>query len=174
MAGYVPVELAYKVIEPVGGTSDKPPIIFLHGVTDSKEYWGDVPQSIANATRRKVYLLDARNHGDSEWSDEFTFDLVSDDLVHFMDKMNIPKGILIGHSMGGLNVIRTSLKKPEKVLMTIVEDMYVRKLSKEVLDEVVDYAVLFQEANEQMPYNLDKDGAQKFIKEYLLSRLPKL
>ncbi|XP_035228864.1 protein ABHD11-like [Stegodyphus dumicola] len=53
MAGCVPVELAYKVIEPLGAATDKAPIIFLHGVGDSKEYWADVSQIVANSTRRK-------------------------------------------------------------------------------------------------------------------------
>ncbi|XP_035205434.1 protein ABHD11-like [Stegodyphus dumicola] len=173
MASYIPVRLAYNVIEPVGGITGKSPIIFLHGVTESKEYWADVPQVVANATRRKVYVLDARNHWDSDWSNEFTFDLNSDDLVDFMDKMNIPKAILIGHSMGGMSAIRTSLKKPEKVEMAIVKDMYVRKLPKNVLNELVDYTILLQEAVDHMPYNLDKEAAQKFIQNYLISRLPK-
>ncbi|KFM70267.1 Abhydrolase domain-containing protein 11, partial [Stegodyphus mimosarum] len=100
MSSYVPVKLAYKTVEPTSGTGDKSPIIFLHGCTASSDYWGDIPQTLANETKRKVYLLDARNHGDSEWSDVFNFDVNFNDLAYFMDTMNISKAVLLGHSMG--------------------------------------------------------------------------
>ncbi|GFY44635.1 hypothetical protein TNIN_198421 [Trichonephila inaurata madagascariensis] len=53
MASYTPVELAFSSIEPDGCAKDKAPVLFLHGVTSSKEYWYDIPQTVANATKRK-------------------------------------------------------------------------------------------------------------------------
>ncbi|KFM70266.1 Abhydrolase domain-containing protein 11, partial [Stegodyphus mimosarum] len=172
MSNYTPVRLAYKTVEPVGGAEDKPPVIFLHGLTASTDYWFDIPRIIANETKRKIYLLDARNHGDSEWSDEFNFDINSADLVHFMDTMNIPKAVLLGHSMGGITAIRTALKKKERVEMIIVEDMSVRKVPKAMSDMIITSMTLAQQAVEQMPTDIDENGAKKFIFDYLFDHLP--
>ncbi|KFM70269.1 Abhydrolase domain-containing protein 11, partial [Stegodyphus mimosarum] len=172
MTSYVPVRLAYKTVEPATGAGDKSPIIFLHACTLSSDCWGDIPQTLANETKRKVYLLDARNHGDSEWSDVFNFDVNSNDLVHFMDTMNIPKAVLLGYSMGGITAIKTALKNKERVEMIIVEDMTARKLSKSIMDVVVKYVSHAQQAIEQMPADVDENGAKKFILEYLSNHLP--
>lgn len=59
----------------------------------------------------QVYAVDARNHGDSEWRDYFTFDCNVDDLLHFMDSMKIPTAAIVGHSMGGIIGIKTALRK---------------------------------------------------------------
>ncbi|GBM81374.1 hypothetical protein AVEN_172007-1 [Araneus ventricosus] len=102
---------AYNLVEPDGGATDKPPVIILHGVTASKEYWYDIPKTVANATKRKVYAVDARNHGESPWSEVFDFgDCNVVDLLHFMDTIKAPKAILIGHSMGGITIIKTAIK----------------------------------------------------------------
>ncbi|XP_035211575.1 protein ABHD11-like [Stegodyphus dumicola] len=172
MTNYTPVRLAYKTVEPVSGAEDKAPIIFLHGLTASTDYWFDSPRIIANETKRKIYLLDARNHGDSEWSDEFDFDMNSNDLMHFMDTMNIPKAVLLGHSMGGITAMSTALKKKERVEMIIVEDMSVRKVPKAMLDIITTSITLAQEAAEKMLTDVDENGAKKFIFEYILDHLP--
>ncbi|XP_035211574.1 protein ABHD11-like [Stegodyphus dumicola] len=172
MSNYTPVRLAYKTVEPVSGAEYKAPIIFLHGLTASADYWFDISRTIANETKRKIYLLDARNHGDSEWSDEFDFDINSYDLMHFMDTMNIHKAVLLGHSMGGITAIRTALRKKERVEMIIVEDMSVRKVPKAMSDIITTSITLAQEAAEQMPTDVDENGAKKFIFEYILDHLP--
>ncbi|XP_035211580.1 protein ABHD11-like, partial [Stegodyphus dumicola] len=172
MSNYVPVRLAYKTVEPVSGAGDKPPIIFLHALTASSDCWLDIPQTIANATKRKIYLLDARNHGDSEWSDEFNLDINSIDLVHFMDTLNIPKAVLLGHSMGGITAIRTALVEKERVEMIIVEDMTVRKFPKAVMEMMPKSLTLIQQATEQIPTDVDEKGAKKFIFDYLYNQLP--
>ncbi|GFT00400.1 hypothetical protein NPIL_145951 [Nephila pilipes] len=110
MTSYTPVKLAFNTVEPDGCEKDKAPIIFLHGITASKEYWNEIPKNLANATKRKVYAIDSRNHGDSEWSEVFNFDCNVDDFLHFMDQIGVSKAILIGHSMGGITALKTALR----------------------------------------------------------------
>jgi len=127
-AKFVPVNIAYKSFDPAHEIDESlSPVIFLHGITSSKESWDDVPQVIADGAKRKVYALDARNHGDSDHTDVFNFDLNVDDLFHFMDEMNIPKAVLVGHSMGGLTATNAALRKPERIEMIFSEDMFVKK-----------------------------------------------
>ncbi|PRD28001.1 UNVERIFIED_CONTAM: abhd11 [Trichonephila clavipes] len=107
---YVPVKLAYNVVEPDEYDREKAPVIFLHGVTASKENWHAIPGHISSITQRKVYVLDARNHGDSPWSEVSHFACNIEDLLHFMDTHNVPKAILVGHSMGGVTAMKVAIR----------------------------------------------------------------
>ncbi|GIX73759.1 protein ABHD11 [Caerostris extrusa] len=72
------MKLAYEVILPPEGAQKQSlaPIIFLHGRLDSKKTWKKMAPVIAKKTGREVYLIDARNHGDSPWSDEMNIDVL--------------------------------------------------------------------------------------------------
>ncbi|CAL1278455.1 unnamed protein product [Larinioides sclopetarius] len=172
MAKIEPVALVYNLVEPDEGTADKPPVIFLHGLTASKEYWYDIPKTIANATKRKVYAVDSRNHGESPWSDVFNFDCNVDDLLHFMDTIKAPKAILIGHSMGGITSIKTALKAPERVEKAVIEDMGVRKVDSQVAEAIYKKIGLARKAVEIMPTGLDEKSARFFIIDFILNALP--
>nr|XP_042906243.1 protein ABHD11-like isoform X3 [Parasteatoda tepidariorum] len=110
MASCKPVTLAFKVFEASQDVERKNPIILLHGLGGCKEHWDDIPQKVAEATHRRVYAVDARNHGDSEMSDEFNFDLNAVDLIHFIEQIAAEKVTIVGHSMGGITSMKTALK----------------------------------------------------------------
>ncbi|GFY45113.1 ethanol acetyltransferase 1 [Trichonephila inaurata madagascariensis] len=173
MTKYTPVKLAFSTVEPDGCETDKAPIVLLHGITASKEYWNEIPQNIANATKRKVYAIDARNHGDSEWSDVFDFDCNVDDFLHFMDQNGISKAILIGHSMGGITAYKTALAAPERVEKLVVEDMSPKKPPKQILDLVYLYATLAQLALQQVPVGSDEETARNVVIDFIEKSLPK-
>ncbi|GFU22816.1 hypothetical protein NPIL_120731 [Nephila pilipes] len=56
---FAPVKLAFRTVVPDGCDETKAPIIFIHGLTASKEYWMDIPEIVANATKRKVSAYNA-------------------------------------------------------------------------------------------------------------------
>ncbi|KAF8768168.1 protein ABHD11-like [Argiope bruennichi] len=172
MTKYEPVPLVYNLVEPDGGATDKPPVIILHGLTASKEYWYDIPKTVANATKRKVYVLDSRNHGDSPWSDVFNFDCNVDDLLHFMDTIKTPKAILIGHSMGGITSIKTALRAPERVEKAVIEDMTVSKVNAQIIEMIYNKIGLARKALEVMPTGLDEKSARLFIIDFIIEALP--
>ncbi|GBN40699.1 hypothetical protein AVEN_182431-1, partial [Araneus ventricosus] len=117
-----------------------------------------------------AYNLDARNHGDSEWSDEFDFDLNAEDLLHFIDEKNFPKVVIIGHSMGGLTGIKAALKEPERIEMLFVEEKFVKKVPQAFMDEALSYMNVWREAEKFIPPGVDKEGADNFITEYVLRK----
>ncbi|CAL1278453.1 unnamed protein product [Larinioides sclopetarius] len=172
MAKIEPVALVYNLVEPDGGTADKPPVIFLHGLTASKEYWYDIPETVANATKRKVYVVDSRNHGESPWSDVFDFDCNVDDLLHFMDTIKAPKAILIGHSMGGITIIKTALKARGRVEKAVIEDMTACKVNSQITEAIYNKICLARKAVEVMPTGLDEKSARFFIINFILNALP--
>ncbi|CAL1300747.1 unnamed protein product [Larinioides sclopetarius] len=164
---HVPVRLAYNSYEPechdwcLSPYRRCSPIIFLHGLTSCKETWGNIPQIFANELKRKAYTLDARNHGDSGWSDIFTTDDLVNDLLFFMDAVNADRAILIGHSMGGTVAIQMALEAPERVEMIIVEEMFVSQPP----DILLEIPLLYVRRADDME-------AVRFIMDYVNKGLP--
>ncbi|XP_035231249.1 protein ABHD11-like isoform X4 [Stegodyphus dumicola] len=103
------VDLSYSVFMPDNKLSSSIPAIILHGLLGSKQNWRSLGKAIAVRSSRKVYALDARNHGDSPHSYEFNYELMSADVKHFMNSQAISSAILIGHSMGGRTAMHLAL-----------------------------------------------------------------
>lgn len=96
-------------------------IIILHGLYGASDNWLSVSRELENDFR--IILADQRNHGKSPHSEEHTYQAMADDLNRLMEKLDIQKAILIGHSMGGKTVMRFCLEHPEKVEKMIVVDI---------------------------------------------------
>ena len=47
----------------------------------------------------RVIGLDARGHGGSEWTRDYSFELMRDDVVRFMEQLGVLAAIIIGHAM---------------------------------------------------------------------------
>ncbi|GFS89613.1 probable alcohol acetyltransferase [Nephila pilipes] len=173
MCSYTPARLAYQIFEAKEGADYKlAPVILQHGVIASKETWGDIPQVLADKSKRKVYTVDNRNHGDSEWSDSFAFHELSEDLLLFLKSRGIPKCVFIGHSMGGASGIRAALKKPHMFEMVFIEDSYVRSPSQRTFDFIKEFIKLTEEIVAEIPHHFSDDDAHKFIKERMEQRMP--
>ena len=71
----------------------------------------------------QVYLLDARNHGNSPRAPEMSYESMSEDAVMFMKEHGDKSWTLIGHSMGGKTAMVTSLNYPHLVDRLVVVDI---------------------------------------------------
>lgn len=85
------------------------PIVVLHGVFGSSDNLYTASKAIAE-TGFAVYTLDARNHGQSPRNEEFSYELMADDLNQFLEEQNLQSPILMGHSMGGKVVMQYAMK----------------------------------------------------------------
>lgn len=89
-------------------------IVFIHGLSDSLDYWRRL--SLMLSDEYKVLIYDLRGHGESDLgNEEFSMDLLSDDLYNLFLKLNIKKASLIGLSLGGNIALTFTLKHPELV-----------------------------------------------------------
>lgn len=98
------------------------PILILHGVFGSSDNWFSMSKMIAEKGYA-VYALDARNHGQSPRSEDFSYELMADDLNEFIDDNQLEKPIIIGHSMGGKTVMHFAMKYPDKYSKLIIVDI---------------------------------------------------
>ncbi len=100
------------------------PLVILHGLFGSSDNWQTLGKQFAEDFT--VYLVDLRNHGHSPQSEEFTYELMAEDLKKFFDDHGIKEATVIGHSMGGKTAMRFAQLYSEKVEKLIVVDMGVK------------------------------------------------
>ncbi len=98
------------------------PIIILHGLLGSLDNWQTIGKHVSE-NGLLVFIVDQRNHGRSPHSDQFNYDLLSNDLFDFFEQHQIKKAHLLGHSMGGKVAMNFALKHADKVEKMIVVDI---------------------------------------------------
>lgn len=99
-----------------------PDLIILHGFLGMSDNWKTLGTRFAESGFR-VHLVDQRNHGRSFWSDRFSYALMTEDLVRYMDHNQIGSAFLLGHSMGGKTAMTTACAYPERVSRLVVADI---------------------------------------------------
>jgi len=97
------------------------PIVILHGLFGSSDNWQTLGKKFAE--NFEVYLVDQRNHGHSPKSNEFNYQLLSDDLYKLITDLELENIILIGHSMGGKTVMHFAQQHPTFIEKLIVVDI---------------------------------------------------
>jgi 3-oxoadipate enol-lactonase len=118
------------------------PIICLHGFPFDKTMWQEQMDFLKSSYR--IIACDIRGFGKS--TDEETplsIDLFSEDLIAFMDKINVDKAIICGLSMGGFIALNAMKKFPERFDALILcdtqcmADTYeLKKKRSEIIDEI--------------------------------------
>jgi pimeloyl-ACP methyl ester carboxylesterase len=85
----------------VGGDPNAPAVILLHGGGQTRHSWHGAMHELA---RRGYHVinLDARGHGESQWSEdgEYTLEVMAEDLTRVIATLS-SKPALVGASMGG-------------------------------------------------------------------------
>lgn len=98
------------------------PFIILHGFLGMSDNWKTLGSQYAEHGFQ-VHLVDQRNHGKSFHSSEFNYDLLSDDVINYMDHHHIDSAFVLGHSMGGKTAMQLATSHPERVTKLIVADI---------------------------------------------------
>ena len=96
-------------------------LIVLHGLFGSLDNWMTFAKHMSEYF--SVFLLDARNHGQSFHDDEFTYECMAKDVKDFMEQQQIKEAIILGHSMGGKTAMQLAFNYPYFVKKLIVADI---------------------------------------------------
>ncbi len=103
------------------GTSQKPPVVLIHGFPFSMEMWN--PQIELLKSDYRVIAYDVRGHGNSDDGDgQYTVEFFVDDLIALLDYLKIAKATLCGLSMGGYIALRAMERNPERVASLVLCD----------------------------------------------------
>ena len=122
------------------GGEGRPPMLLVHGGAAHARWWDFVAPALTG--RFHVMALDQRGHGDSEWARPAAYSPIdyANDIARFVAHVaaNAEKPIVVGHSMGGMNVLAFARRHPYSargamaidvaVTSTRGRDRYLRRL----------------------------------------------
>ncbi|MCZ8229082.1 alpha/beta fold hydrolase [Flavobacterium sp.] len=98
------------------------PLLILHGFLGMSDNWKTLGVQFA-AKGFEVHLLDLRNHGRSFHSDDFSYELMVQDVYDYCKANNLTNIDSIGHSMGGKVTMLLATTYPDLIQKLIVADI---------------------------------------------------
>ena len=144
------------------------PLVILHGLFGYSDNWQSHAKKLADYYQ--VILVDQRNHGHSDWSEEFTYDLLAEDLKELFDELKLEEVILLGHSMGGKTAMNFAQKYPDYLEKLIVVDIGVKTYPAhhdQILAglHAIDLEVIHSrsKAEEAMAKHIESNGVRQFL-----------
>ena len=109
------VDLAYQEF------GEGEPVVILHGLFGSGTNWRTPARRLR--ARHRVLLVDLRNHGRSPHARDMSYAVLAGDVLALLDRCNLSRATLIGHSMGGKTAMRLALQAPQRVSCICVVDI---------------------------------------------------
>lgn len=124
------IEIAFSV-EGKGRTA----LVFVHGWCFDQSYWKN--QVPAFAKKFTVVTVDLGGHGESGIGrKDWTVEAFGKDVAAVVEKLDLDRVILIGHSMGGAVIVETARLIPDRVAALVGVDTY-QDLEREIPDAAV-------------------------------------
>ncbi len=144
------------------------PLMILHGLFGFSDNWQTHAKKLAEYYR--VILVDLRNHGRSDWSEEFSYEIMADDVLELCDDLGLEDLILVGHSMGGKVAMQVARKREELLEKLVIVDMGIKGYPmhhdhiiagmKSVTLETISAR---REAEKQLEPYIDSEGIRQFL-----------
>lgn len=97
-----------------------PPLLFLHGLGGTRSSWN--PQLAYFATTRRCIAWDMPGYGDSTCPAALTYAYIADRLVELLDHLHIDRADMVGLSFGGMHILHTALRHPDRVGAIVLAD----------------------------------------------------
>jgi len=168
----------YKHHVEIHGKQDGEWLILIHGAGGSTRSW--YKQISAFAEHFKVLVYDLRGHGktaalNDHDENEYSFQLITQDLIQIMDKYSIRSAHLCGCSLGTVIMQELAITAPERIrsmvmsgavvkfhgwswfLYLITKYLLIHLLPKDMLYPLMAYVF--------MPFRLAKSSRRLFIRE---------
>ena len=144
------------------------PLMILHGLFGFSDNWQTHAKKLAEYYR--VILVDLRNHGRSDWSDEFSYEIMADDVLELCDDLGLEDLILVGHSMGGKVAMNVAEKREELLEKLIIVDMGIKSYPMHhdhivagIKSVTLDTIKARREAELQLGAHIESDGIKQFL-----------
>ncbi|WP_185855514.1 alpha/beta fold hydrolase [Blattabacterium cuenoti] len=101
------------------------PVLVLHGLFGNGDNWNFFARKYSNYYQ--IHLLDIRNHGKSPFSEKMSLDIMSEDILNYINYYKLQNPILLGHSIGGKIIMKFSVKFPyipKKIIVVDISPIY--------------------------------------------------
>jgi esterase len=148
------------------------PLIILHGLFGSSDNWFSLAKVFAE--HFTVYLVDQRNHGQSPQSDDFDYQLLTEDLAQFIHDHHLDKPDIIGHSMGGKTAMNFAVKYPDQIGKLIVVDIAPKQYPvhhDHILDGLHDIDLNTLTSRKEADTLLSRQVPEADVRQFLLKNL---
>ncbi|XP_072652287.1 bifunctional epoxide hydrolase 2 [Canis lupus baileyi] len=145
-----------------------PAVCLCHGFPESWFSWRYQIPALAQAGFR-VLALDMKGYGESSSPpeiEEYSMEVLCQEMVTFLDKLGIPQAVFIGHDWGGMLVWNMALFYPERVRAVaslntpfVPANPNVSTMEKIKANPIFDYQLYFQEpgvAEAELEQNLSR------------------
>lgn len=100
---------------------NKPALVLAHGFSDDGLCWTPVAQALE--ADYDVIMVDARNHGQSDSSNQsYAHTTQADDLAGVIAALGLTRPLVLGHSMGAATALALAGTHPESVGAILLED----------------------------------------------------
>jgi pimeloyl-ACP methyl ester carboxylesterase len=94
--------------------SDKLPIVFIHGLGSSQNFYGSLIPELSK--ERRCVCLDTPGSARSPTpKGDQSIQSISDDIISLLDELKLDKVVLVGHSMGGIVVCNVAAEYADRV-----------------------------------------------------------
>ena len=154
--------------------NDQKTNFIFHGLFGRAKNWHSIALRISSITNGLFVVFDLRNHGDNKPSSEISYSLMVKDIYEFIQRKNISKISIIGHSMGGKLGMLFSLLYPKLVKQLFVVDIAPVEYPSED-NEIVDYLLKIDIKNcksrNEVDIKLSNYIADKELRLFLLQNL---
>lgn len=105
------------------GEQEAPACLLIHGLDNNARIWDNIATELSEKYR--VYAIDIRGHGDSDWSDSnsYTLQIFLKDIEQVRAYLSLSDFIMVGHSLGGRIATYYTAEYQQHVKKLIIIDM---------------------------------------------------
>lgn len=143
-------------------------MIILHGLFGFSDNWQTHAKKLAEYFQ--VILVDLRDHGHSDWSNEVSYELMAQDVFELCQELQLEEIHLIGHSMGGKVAMEFANAHEDLLEKLVVVDIGIKEYPmhhQHILAGIhsVDLPNIKvrREAEKAMSKHIDSEGVKQFL-----------
>jgi pimeloyl-ACP methyl ester carboxylesterase len=95
------------------GNGESAPVVLIHGAGGTHLHW---PAQVRRLAGHRIYALDLPGHGKSEGRGRQIIEAYCQNIIQWMEAIQIFRAVFVGHSMGGAIALTMALQHPEHVV----------------------------------------------------------
>ena len=92
------------------------PLLLLHGNGETHRIFDKIAKKLENEFT--IYSIDSRNHGESQKTSNFSYEVMTEDIYNFIEELNLGKVRVLGFSDGAIISLMLAMKD-----MNVLEKM---------------------------------------------------
>lgn len=102
------------------GAPSHPPVVLIHGIASSLSTWRDIVLPLSRD--HDVIALDLPGFGGSGIPESLSAEAYPGIVIGLLDRLQVPRAAIVGHSMGGAVALLLAANSPERVARLVLID----------------------------------------------------